>query len=30
MILTDYALIVKIEVALGLSQDLDVFTKIPE
>ena len=30
MILTDYALIVKIEVALGLAQDLDVFTKIPE
>ena len=30
MILTDYALIVKIKVSLGLAQDLDIFTKIPK
>jgi hypothetical protein len=30
MILTDGALIVKMEVSLGLSQDLDVFTEIPK
>lgn len=30
MILTYDAFIVKIEVSLGLAQDLDVFTEIPK
>ena len=30
MILTDDALVMKIEITLGLAQDLDVFTEIPK